>query len=337
MALPLADAWLHEEWHRAVLNHRGISSFNDVYHLNLFAEMIEVSHVDDQDLVRLKQKYPAEQIRLNEAGIEGEQQLVLKLEKDNFFGRKNAWHYFLYWLIKLNSLFYVASGNSTETDELTDEFNQKEGRNIEAKDFTGHDFTAWVYDLHRPKEAYQERGIHPSGKGLDRYIKFSDLTSDERTFLHRQAQLQWLNLLDPHLIGLEGWHIPTSTPLRLNLSMGHMLTSFGYTVDTHLFLQRNLINLFIVGHRFFNHQRRFSGLEIQLIDYPSKLEQKSLLSHLRTRSLDTTQRTELLHQSSRARWIIRANDLLAIVRPMVRLLRRKDQIHWLGGWQCQFG
>ena len=204
--------------------------------------MIAVSHVDDQDLVRLKQKYPAEQIRLNEAGIEGEQQLVLKLEKDNFFGRKNAWHYFLYWLIKLNSLFYVASGNSTETDELTDEFNQKEGRNIEAKDFTGHDFTAWVYDLHRPKEAYQERGIHPSGKGL--------------------------NLLDPHLIGLEGWHIPTSTPLRLNLSMGHMLTSFGYTVDAHLFLQRNLINLFIVGHRFFNHQRRFSGLEIQLIDYP---------------------------------------------------------------------
>ena len=230
--------------------------------------MIAVSHVDDQDLVRLKQKYPAEQIRLSEAGIEGEQQLVLKLEKDNFFGRKNAWHYFLYWLIKLNSLFYVASGNSTETDELTDEFNQKEGRNIEARDFTGHDFTAWVYDLHRPKEAYQERGIHPSGKGLDRYIKFSDLTSDERTFLHRQAQLQWLNLLDPHLIGLEGWHIPTSTPLRLNLSMGHMLTSFGYTVDAHLFLQRNLINLFIVGHRFFNHQRRFSGLEIQLIDYP---------------------------------------------------------------------
>ena len=155
--------------------------------------------------------------------------------------------------------------------------------------------------------------------------------------MHRQAQLQWLNLLDPHLIGLEGWHIPTSTPLRLNLSMGHMLTSFGYTVDTHLFLQRNLINLFIVGHRFFNHQRRFSGLEIQLIDYPSKLEQKSLLSHLRTRSLDTTQRTELLHQSSRARWIIRANDLPAIVRPMVRLLRRKDQIHWLGGWQYQFG
>ena len=177
----------------------------------------------------------------------------------------------------------------------------------------GHDFTAWVYDLLRPKEAYQERGIHPSGEGFDRYIKFADLTSDDRIFLRCQAQLQWLTL-----------------------SMVHMLTSFGYTVDTHLFLQRNLVNLFIVGHRFFNHQRRFSGLEIQLIDYPLNWK-KSLLSHLRTRSLDTTQRTEHLHQSSRARWIIRANDLPAIVRPMVRLLRRKDQIRWLGGWQCQFG
>ena len=110
----------------------------------------------------------------------------------------------MYWLIKLNSLTYVVSGNSTEVDELTDEFNQKEGRDIKARDFTGHDFTAWVYDLYRPREAHQEHGIHPSGVGLDRYIKFSDLTSDERTFLRRQARLQWLNLLDPHLIGLKG-------------------------------------------------------------------------------------------------------------------------------------
>lgn len=116
----------------------------------------------------------------------------------------------------MNSLFYVASDNSTEVDELTDEFNPKEGRNIGARDFMGHDFTAWVYDLLRPKGAYQERGIHPSGEGFDRYIKFADLTSDDRIFLRRQAQLQ-----------------------RLNLSMVHMLTSSGYTVDTHLFLQCN--------------------------------------------------------------------------------------------------
>ena len=155
----------------------------------------------------------------------------------------------------MNSLFYVASDNSTEVDELTDEFNPKEGRNIGARDFMGHDFTAWVYDLLRPKEAYQERGIHPSGEGFDRYIKFADLTSDDRIFLRCQAQLQWLTL-----------------------SMVHMLTSFGYTVDTHLFLQCNLIDLFIVGHRFFNHRRRFSGLEIQLIDYPRNWNKNRFLA-----------------------------------------------------------
>ena len=114
-----------------------------------------------------------------------------------------------------SSPFYVALDNSTEVDELTDEFNPKEGRNIGARDFMGHDFTAWVYDRHPPRETYQERGIHPSGVRLNRYIKFSDLTFDERTFWRRQARLQWLNLLDPYLIGLKGWRIPTSTSVRV--------------------------------------------------------------------------------------------------------------------------
>ena len=60
MALLLADAWLHVEWYWLVLNPRGINSVNGVYHLDLFAEMIAVSYVDGQELVRLKQKYPAE-------------------------------------------------------------------------------------------------------------------------------------------------------------------------------------------------------------------------------------------------------------------------------------
>ena len=130
------------------------------------------------------------------------------------------WHYFLYWLIKLNALSYVVSGNSTELNELTDKSNQKEGRDLEARDFTGHDFTAWVYDRHPPRETYQERGIHPSGVGLNRYIKFSDLTFDERTFLRRQARLQWLNLLDPYLIGLKEWRIPTSTSVKVQSEYG---------------------------------------------------------------------------------------------------------------------
>ncbi len=63
IALPLADAWVHEEFHRAVLGNRGIDSFNDVYKLDLSADAIAVSHVKDGDLVRLKSEHPAEPLR----------------------------------------------------------------------------------------------------------------------------------------------------------------------------------------------------------------------------------------------------------------------------------
>ncbi len=45
-------AWHHEEWHRAVLSSHGIGSFDDVYRLQLSAEVTNVSHVRDDDLVR---------------------------------------------------------------------------------------------------------------------------------------------------------------------------------------------------------------------------------------------------------------------------------------------
>jgi hypothetical protein len=47
IAVPGADAWLHEEYHRAVLGRRGIDSYNDVYKLDLAAGTIAVSHVED--------------------------------------------------------------------------------------------------------------------------------------------------------------------------------------------------------------------------------------------------------------------------------------------------
>src|SRR6266480_38637 len=81
LPLPFTDAWVHEEWHRAVLGRRGINSFDDVYRFRV-TEAIAVSHVRDEDLIRLKRDHPADQVRLQEAGIEGEAALVKRLEKD---------------------------------------------------------------------------------------------------------------------------------------------------------------------------------------------------------------------------------------------------------------
>lgn len=278
--LPGGDAWLHEEFHRAVMGNRGIDSFNDVYRFDLDAETIAVSHVDDADLVRLKAEHPAEQVRLGVAGIEGEYLLVQRLEKNRFLGRSRAFHLPQYWLAKANSLFYVSSGPTAEADSLTDEMNAEDGPDVEVRDFTGHDFTAWVYDLHRPDEPYAARGVHPSGVGIDRYVRASDLTDEERAYLKRQGRLQRLNFLDPNLLGLHGFTVrgpAGGRPLRFNASAGHVLTSFGHTVDLNLFLRQGDRNLFVALHRYENGARTFPGVDAELLDLPVRVGGRGLL------------------------------------------------------------
>ena len=269
--LPGGDGWVHEEFHRAVLGNRDIDSFDDIYRLNLGASTVAVSHVADDDLVRLKALHPTEQVRLGVAGIEGENLLMERLEKNTFFRGSTANHIALYWLTKLNSAFYVWSGATSEADELTDEMNASDGADVPVRDFTGHDFTAWVYDLHRPAEPYAARGVHPSGVGLDRYIKASDLTPEERDFLAKEGRLQIINFLDPNLLGLSGFDVRSpfdGGTLRLNASASHYLTSFGHTIDANLFARQGAAKLFLVLHRYSNGARSFPGVDAQLLDFP---------------------------------------------------------------------
>ncbi|HYS54563.1 MAG TPA: hypothetical protein VER58_12470 [Thermoanaerobaculia bacterium] len=255
LALPLSDAWVHEEFHRAVLGNRGVASFNDVYRFRPFADAIAVSHVRDDNLARMKREHPADLVRAHEAGIEGEHALVLRLERQHFFNGATSWNVPLYWLVKLNSIAYIASGTTNEANTATDKWERDEGAHMSRRDFTGHDFTAWVYDLFRPNEPYPARGPHPSGVGIRRYIRERDLTPAEHDFLHRQGQLSLINLLDPNLIGLTG----TS---RFNMSAGHLLTPFGYSIDGNLFLRKP--RLFVTLHDYVNHERNFVGVDATL-------------------------------------------------------------------------
>jgi hypothetical protein len=272
--LPGGDAWVHEEFHRAVMGNRGIGSFDDVYRLNLAASTIAVSHVRDEDLIRLKASHPAEQVRLGAAGIEAENLLVGRLEQNRFFGESRANNVPFYWLTKLNSLFYVASGATEEADSLTDEMNAADGADVPVRDFTGHDFTAWVYDLHRPTEAYEARGVHPSGVGIDRYIKASDLTPEERRFLEREGRLQLINFLDPNLIGISGVTVRSpwnGQALRLSAGASHYLTSFGHAIDVNLLMGQDAMRLAVALHRYTNGARSFPGVEAELRDVPMAL------------------------------------------------------------------
>jgi hypothetical protein len=210
-------------------------------------------------------------VRLGAAGIEGELLLARSLERARFFGGSTTYHLPTLWLAKVGAASYVASSVWRETDELTDEMNAADGARIDVRDFTGVDFSAWAYDLFRPDEPYAARGVHPSGVGIDRYVRASDLAPAERAYLRRQGALQLLNFLDPALVGVHEFTVRGAggaPPLRLQLSAAHFLTSFGHTVDANLMARRGDAKLALSLHRYVYAGGALPGVEAELLDRP---------------------------------------------------------------------
>lgn len=275
LAVPFGDAWLHEEWHRAVLGQHGIDSRDEVWNLrNVFADAISVSHVGDEDLSRLKRESPASFVRMKAAGYEGENELLNRLETNQFFTRSRAWHVGLYWLVALNDQLYVgtvtAPEDSAEIDRITMDANRDE-TTIAQRDVSGHDFTAWVYHLFRSAEPFEARGPHPSGVGIDRYVKVADLSPAEKRFLEREGKLAWLNFVDPNFIGIASFDVRNplnGQPARANAWLRHSLTSFGHSIDAHVVAQQGSVGVHATLQRFTNHDRSFPGVRMELVDYP---------------------------------------------------------------------
>ncbi len=133
----------------------------------------------------------------------------------------------------MNSAVYVTSSATEDFDDLADRLNEEDGADILKRDFTGPDFTAWVDALFNPNRPYESRGVHPSGVGINRYIKPTSLSSEEIEYLQKQGILQWLNLISPHLFGFSKIKLK-STPKGDyfgNLAVRHLLTSFGNDIS----------------------------------------------------------------------------------------------------------
>ena len=283
IAVPFADAWLHEEWHRAVLGRTGIGSRNDVWNLkNIFAEAISVSHVTDEDLIRLKRENPRDFVRMKAAGYEAEVELISRLEKDQFFRQSKAWHVGLYWLIALNEQLYVGAvvtpEDSAEIDNLTDKANREE-TTVKERDVSGHDFTAWVYHLFRPEEPFEARGPHPTGVGIDRYIKVADLSDEEKRFLKRQGKLAWLNFVDPNFLGIRSFTFTNPVndePARANFWLRHTLTSFGHSIDANVVFQQGDLGIHATAQRFTNGARSFPGARVEVVEIPTRIASLAL-------------------------------------------------------------
>jgi len=264
--LPLGTGWAHEEGHRAILDRRGMRSFNGVYDFDPTAGAIYVRNVRDEDLVRLKAEYPADTVRLAAAGMETQTLINLRLERDLFFLRgRPATDWATLLANTTNNWGYLFACSEAAFDSFTDEVNKADGTLIARRDALGLDCTAWAYDLQRPDEPYEARGVHPSGRGIDRYRKFSDLSRDEQKLMRTVRLLALASFADPFLWLDDGWG---TDDRRMTMTSGFFLTSFGWSVDQNVFLALGEKNVLVTVHHAANGARWMPGIDAQVWRLP---------------------------------------------------------------------
>ena len=272
----LSAQWMHEEFHRAGLTIKGISSYDETYNrFNGGFANGSVSRVKDEDLIRLKKEAPQALVRSFAAGIESEFLLLRGLQKDNFFSGSKYANIALNILLTKHAINYVNQFKQKDYNASIDSMNAH-GLAIADRDFVGWDFTPWVYDLHRPDEPYEARGRHPSGVGIDRAIKTTSLTDEEYRYLERMGRMQYLNFLSPFMIGINRIRLNDQT--AFNVAVRHYLNSFGYDLTADFFIDHREKQYLVSLHGYRNKYRLLPGVEVERSPYVVRINgQKPLL------------------------------------------------------------
>jgi len=271
----LSAQWMHEEFHRAGLTIRGISSYDETYNrFNGGFANGSVSRVKDEDLIRMKKVAPQELVRSFAAGIESEFLLLRGLQKDNFFSDAKHANIALNILLTKHAIDYVNQFKQKGYDASIDSMNAH-GLTVADRDFVGWDFTPWVYDLHRPDEPYEARGTHPSGVGIDRAIKTTSLTDEEYRYLKRIGNLQYLNFLSPFMVGINRIRLNEQT--AFNVAVRHYLNSFGYDLTADVFIHHRDHQYLVSLHGYRNKHRLLPGIEMERSPYRFRLAGKDRL------------------------------------------------------------
>lgn len=265
--IPLGYSWTHEEFHRAVMTHRGVNSFDEVLLMKFGASTVSVSHERDEELAAMCDNYRPDFIRLMSAGLEGQTMLVQEMQRKDFFYQRNLYNECNYWMNAINNIFYLFTCATGESDEETDRLNSMEP-NIEQRDFTGMDLAAWAYELFNPDSKYADRGTHPSGNGYNRYIKHDQLSADAVRYLKTQSFLECLNILNPMLIGRREFHIASTERGEYygNACMRHFLTSFGDDITLEALLRSPNFNSYFTIHSYNSLHRHLGGIEAGIVD-----------------------------------------------------------------------
>jgi hypothetical protein len=267
--LPFAGGWAHEEFHRNTWGQYDIGSYDEIWDWNLSPDALSyVSHLRDDDLSWFKAHDPAGFVRMGSSGIEAHYLMNETLQTQDFLYDTNLPNLAIYLADVLAAADYVNRASTTKTIDEHSHVYDPEQDELK-RDFIGNDFTGWVYDLFRPYELYADRGVHPTGIGIDRYRTYEDLTPEMLDYMEQMGSRQWLNLVSPFMIGIRQLRINPN--LRANFALRHYLTSFGDDLQLEVFTGFNQQNMQFVLHRYHNHENTFVGVEARSFDHVLRL------------------------------------------------------------------
>ncbi|NJO88374.1 MAG: hypothetical protein HC831_04940, partial [Chloroflexia bacterium] len=156
---------------------------------------------------------------------------------------------------------YFRFSTSAASDSVKDIAPHNENKDPRERDFAGSDLTAWIYDMFKPGEPFNNRNPFPGGEGVNRRIGFSDLPEEGQRYLQQQRKLSLLNFLNPVIFGIN--RIVTGPDFSFNALIQYTPTHFGNDISLLLpFQYRN--NKFSLGfHRYSNYQASFPGVEFE--------------------------------------------------------------------------
>lgn len=273
--LPLGYAWLHEEYHRSVMTWRGVNSFNEVLLFKVGSTVISVSRETDEEMAMLCDTYHPDFLRLMAAGHEGQTQQNVRMQRNDFFYHQRLDNELILLNNALNNTAYLATCAFGLGDEDVEAMNAVE-TDVASRDFTGMDMMAWAYGLFHPDERYADRGTHPTGVGINRYIVTDQLGEEAVAYLRRQTALDLLNCVSPLMVGFSHINLGLHGNRQYygNFALRHYLTPFGDDNCAELLLQAVgangnwPLNVYTVLHNYNNYHHHFGGLEAGVVDAP---------------------------------------------------------------------
>jgi len=267
--LPFGPGWLHEEYHRGVMAHRGVNSFDEVWLMHIGSSSTSVSHETDEALTILHDQYRNDFIRMNSAGLEGLTHISQTNQRMDFFHHRNLYNYLMYWINASNNVGYIYNCMTPLSGETISQMNANEP-NIADRDFTGFDLNAWAYELFHPDVTYADRGTHPSGNGINRYITYEQIGAEGVAYLKRQFRREMINFISPTLLMIDRFYLGSSTAGDWygNFAMHHYLTHFGDDISMDLLLETPWAKGFVTPHLYSNLSHYCPGIDVGVVDYP---------------------------------------------------------------------